>query len=102
MASRLELQRDLETFLGSRNVYFQPPETVRMRYPAIVYDIYRVNQRFADNKAYRKLHCYTVTIIDHDSKVEWIDQMLDSFEYCAFDRSYVADNLNHYSFTLFY
>lgn len=37
MASRLNLQTFLEEILESRNVYFQPPESVKMKYPAIVY-----------------------------------------------------------------
>ena len=37
MASRLDLQTFLEELLESKNVYFQPPESVKMKYPAIVY-----------------------------------------------------------------
>ena len=37
MGTRLELQSKLEEILGSRQVYYQPPETVKMEYPAIVY-----------------------------------------------------------------
>ena len=36
--TRLELQSVLEQTLGSRNVYFQPPASVKMKYPAIVYE----------------------------------------------------------------
>ena len=37
MARRLELQNLLANLLGTNNVYFQPPPTVQMEYPAIVY-----------------------------------------------------------------
>ena len=37
MANRLDLQALLEDLLGSRNVYYQPPESDKMNYPAIVY-----------------------------------------------------------------
>ncbi len=100
--SRLELHEKLVNVLGSRNVYFQPPETVRMKYPAIVYELYRVYQRFADNYSYKKAHGYSVTIIDPDNGIDWIDKMLDSFPYCALERVYIADNINHYSFILYY
>ena len=99
---RVSLQTELETFLGNENVYFQPPETIRMQYPAIVYDLYRLNQRFADNMSYKKAPCYSVTIMDRKSDIDWIEKMLDTFEYCALERTYVADNLNHYSFVLYY
>ena len=100
--SREELQNKLETFLDSRNVYFDPPESIRMKYPAIVYNLYRLNQRFADNKPYRLLPCYLVTIIDRESNLDWVKNMLETFEYCSLERTYYADNLAHYSFILFY
>lgn len=100
--SREELQMKLEEFLGSNNVYFNPLETIRMKYPAIVYDLYRLNQRFADNKPYRSLPCYSITIIDRQSDLDWVGNMLDEFEYCSLDRSYYSDNLVHYSFVLYY
>ena len=34
---RNDLQKLLVEVLGSKNVYFQPPESVKMKYPAIVY-----------------------------------------------------------------
>ena len=34
MASRLELQSKFEELLGSRNVYYQPPESIKMSYTA--------------------------------------------------------------------
>ena len=100
--SREELQNKFVVFLGNENVYFNPPETIRMKYPAIVYDLYRLNQRFADDKSYRSLPCYSVTIIDRQSDLDWIRNMLNEFEYCALDRVYHADNLVHYSFILYY
>ena len=39
MGTRLELQNKLEELLGSRHVYFQPPESVKMEYPAIKYSM---------------------------------------------------------------
>ena len=99
---RLELDAKLRSFLGSDEVYFQPPETIKMKYPSIVYNLYRVNQRFASDSLYRKLGCYSVTIIDRSPNPKWIDRMLDSFSYCSLERVYVGDNLNHYSFVLYY
>jgi hypothetical protein len=37
MASRLELHEELCAVLGSRNVYFMTPESVKMNYDAIRY-----------------------------------------------------------------
>ena len=100
--TRLELHRQLCEFLGSNNVYFQPPESIKMSYPAIVYDVYRVRQRFANDKQYLAYKGWTITIIDRNEEVDWITDMLEAFSYCSLERTYVADGLTHYSFILFY
>lgn len=100
---RLELHEKLVELLGSRQVYYQPPETIKMKYPAIVYDLYRINQRFADNMNYRLMPAYSITIIDKSTDLDWIDKMLETFsKYCSLERTYTADNLVHYSFILYY
>lgn len=101
MASRLELQSKFEDVLGSRNVYFQPPSSVRMQYPAIVYSRKDIEGRFANDKIYRKLPCYEAILIDKNPDSEFIDKILN-LPYCSFDRHYEADNLNHDVFTIFY
>lgn len=101
MASRLELQSKFEDVLGSRNVYFQPPSSVRMQYPAIVYSRKDIEGRFANDEIYRKLPCYEAILIDKNPDSEFIDKILD-LPYCSFDRHYEADNLNHDVFTIFY
>lgn len=100
---RLELHEKLCTLLGSRQVYYQPPETIKIKYPAIIYDLYRINQRFADDSNYRVMPGYSITIIDRSTDLDWVDRMLTTFpRYCSLERSYTADNLVHYSFILFY
>ena len=37
MKNRIELQTLLEELLGSKNVYYQPPNNLSMSYPAILY-----------------------------------------------------------------
>lgn len=100
--NRIKLHDELESKLGLKNRYFQPPENIKLKYPAVVYDLYRVNQRFADDANYRVLPCYSVTIIERSSDVDWITRMLETFRYCSLERTYNADNLVHYSFILYY
>lgn len=102
MGSRENLQIELEAVLGSRNVYFQPPSTIKMKYPAIVYSLGGIHSRYADNKNYINGKNYTVTLIHNDPDNEVIDEILIKFEYCSFDRMYVMDNLYHYAFEIFY
>lgn len=103
MASRrLELHEKLCSILGSRHVYFQPPETVKMKYPAIVYKRtgYRIIR--ADNGMYLKIAEYDVTYINDDPDKDLSDEMLSAFQYCRVDRPYTADNLYHYVYSVFY
>lgn len=101
MASRLELQTELEEILGSRNVYFQPPESVKMKYPAIRYSLSSIENIYADNLAYKQTKAYELILIDPDPDSEYADK-LSQLPYCRFDRFYPADNLNHYIFTIYY
>ena len=99
---RLELHKRLCDALGSRNVYFQPPESVKMKYPAIVYTRDSVESRYADNGVYLFLRRkYTVMIIDRDPDSEIVEKIA-SMPTSRFERHFVSDNLNHDVFTIFY
>lgn len=101
MQDRLKLQAILEEQLGSKNVYFQPPASVRMTYPAIVYSRSDIDNRFADNSPYTQEKAYNVTVIDKDPDSEIVDRIA-RLPKCIYDRNYKVDNLNHDVFTLFY
>lgn len=101
MHSRLELQTMLEELLGSRNVYFQPPSSVKMQYPAIVYSRSDINNTHADDTVYRQSLEYEVTVIDPNPDSE-IVMKLSRVPRCRFDRHFTADKLNHDVFTLYY
>lgn len=101
MASRLDLHEILCGVLNSRSCYFQPPSSVRMQYPAIVYSRKDVEKRSADDMAYRKLPSYELVLIDKNPDSEFVDKLLD-LPYCSFDRHYESDNLNHDVFTLYF
>lgn len=102
MGSRLELQAELENILGSENVYFQPPESVRMSYPAIRYKLSGKDLKHANNRIYLKTNEYEGVIITRDPDSDIPDAILEHFEMISFGRPYTADNLNHYPFTIYY
>lgn len=102
MASRLELHEELCTVLGSRNVYFNPPESVRMQYDAIRYNLGGKDIKRANNRLYRVTNQYDGVVITRNPDTTIPDAILSHFEMCSFGRPYVADNLNHYPFTLYY
>lgn len=101
MGSRLELHEILCGILKTKSCYFQPPSSVRMQYPAIVYSRKDVEKRSADDMAYRKLPSYELVLIDKNPDSEFVDRLLD-LPYCSFDRHYESDNLNHDVFTLYF
>lgn len=101
MGQRLELQAILMDILGESNVYYQPPPTVQMRYPCIVYKRDNVNTDFADNKPYKHRKRYQVTIIDRNPDSD-IPEKIAALPLCTFDRFYTADNLNHDVYKLFF
>ena len=102
MGTRLELHEELCDVLGSRNVYFQPPESIKLQYPCIIYSKYVGETRNADNKRYNYIDLYNVIVIDHDPDSSIEDQLIDRFQYCRPDRHYVSDNLNHTVLSLYY
>lgn len=102
MADRLKLHDELCTILGSRNVYFQPPESVRMQYDAIRYALSGKDIKRADNRLYLSTNEYEGVVITRDPDTTIPDHILSHFEMCSFGRPYTSDNLNHYPFTLYY
>lgn len=101
MVPRLQFQTLLETVLGSRNVYFQPPANVIMNYPCIVYSRDSAETEFANNSPYRYTKRYQVTVIDRNPD-SGIPDKVAQLPRCTFSRFFTADNLNHDVFTIFF
>lgn len=101
MAQRQELQSKLEELLGSRNVYYQPPSSVEMKYPAIRYAKAKIDSKSANNKKYLNRTLYDITVIDYRPDNPVIDKILE-LPYSSYDRPYVASNLNHDVIKLYY
>jgi len=83
------------------NVYFQPPETVRMEYPCIVYQRSAVITEFADDLPYNTMKRYQVTVIDPNPDSDIPDEV-GALSLCAFDRFFTSDQLNHDVFSLYF
>ena len=101
MDRRLQLHEVLKTILGSSNVYFQPPSTVQMTYPCIVYKLATIVPTFADDCVYSQRQKYTVTVIDRNPD-GLIPGKVSKLPFCKADNFFTFDNLNHYPFTLYY
>ena len=101
MAPRLELDQILRDILESTNVYFQPPESVKMDYPAIVYQRDYATTQFADDQPWRTTKRYMITVIDKNPD-STIPDKVAKLPMCSFSRHFTADNLNHDSYTIFF
>lgn len=94
MASRLELQTKLESILGSRNVYYQPPENIKIGYPAIIYSLGDIVTRTANDNKYAINKCYEITIVDGKPDNPAIEAIL-KLPFSRYVRHYVSNNLQH-------
>lgn len=101
MDKRLKLHELLCEVLGSKNVYYQPPASLLMRYPAIVYSRQDIENTSANNSIYKQDHVYQIIVIDSDPDSEIVHNV-SRIPRIQFDRHYAADNLNHDVFTLYY
>ncbi|MEG2624550.1 MAG: hypothetical protein RSC06_16790, partial [Clostridia bacterium] len=59
------------------------------------------NTGYADNRVYRRKRRYVLTVIDKNPDSKIPDRMAE-LPMCALDRCYTADNLNHYTFTIYF
>ena len=101
MADRLEMHSVFQELLGSSNVYYQPPESIKMQYDAIRYSKKTIDSKYANDRKYSMIDCYEVIVISRLPDNPVIKKLL-SLPYCSYDRHYVADNLHHDVLTIYY
>lgn len=102
MDRRLILHSKLENISGVDTVYFQPPESIKLVYPCIIYNLQNIDMTYADNLNYRAHRSYNITFIHRDPDSPVIDRIVDALPSIRFDRHYVVDNLYHDSFVLYF
>lgn len=101
MASRTELHKLLKGAPGIKEVYFQPPESKKLEYPCIVYSLSDIYVRHANNLPYMAKKAYDVTLISQTPDTKIVDY-LTNLPLCRFGRFFASDNLNHYTFKIYY
>jgi len=99
MALRSELQERLLTI--TPKVYLQPPPTLLMDYPCIVYQRDYILDQHADDQPYSSRKRYQVTVIAQDPDSTIVDAV-KRLSLCTYDRFFTAHNLNHDVFKLFF
>lgn len=101
-ARRLALHARLMTILGSGNVYFQPPNNLKMVFPCIRYERAQGDSKFAGNRLYLYKQKYELTLILQDPDGSGFLEKLLEMPMTTHDRSFAADNLNHDVFTTYF
>lgn len=107
MGSRMQLQTKLQSIIGARadgkqNVYYQPPESIKLNYPCIVYKNGNVNILNADNRPYRFTQLYEITLIEKDADSLMHLKIASEFESVRVDRRFVQNNLYHTTINVYY
>lgn len=101
MQNRIKIHNILVNTLGSNNVYYDPPETLKLKYPCIVYSLDRAVNRRANDELYNVRERYQVTFIDHNPDSNIPDEIV-KLRMCSLDRTYKTEGLCHFVFTLYY
>lgn len=101
-SNRIEFHNLLCDCIGSTNVYFQPPESVKLKYPCIVYNLAPGRYTYADDELYKKTCAYEVTYICKDPDSEVPDKIEHAFKYLRTNRIFATDGLYHHNFTIHY
>jgi len=91
-SKRLRLDNYLKTL--TPNVYFQPPASIMMSYPAIRYRRSSIDANFADNLPYQATAVYELIVIDRDPDSDIVEE-LSKQPKTIHVRHYTSDNLNH-------
>lgn len=87
--------------LGSNNVYHQPPESIKIEYPCIVYKRDRIDTEYAGNRPYKHMKRYQIQVIDVDPD-DVIHEKIGQLPMSSYDRFFVADGLNHDVYNVYF
>ena len=84
----------LVAVLGSSHVYYDPPENLKMKYPAIVHNRNNIQNTFSDHIPYKQTRPYSVTAIDEDPDSEIVDK-LSLIPMCNYEQHFTSNGMNH-------
>lgn len=101
MADRKTLQTILENILGSREVYYNPPESIKMSYPAIVYSKEQLDSKFANDGKYLNNTSYSITLMSRIPD-DPIAKKILNLPLTSYNKTFVSENLYHEIITIYY
>ena len=83
------------------HVYFQPPSSIKLTYPCIIYDLEKMAVKYADNAPYALYDMYSIKYITRDPDDLTRNQIV-MLPLCSYERDYVSDNLYHHQFRIYW
>lgn len=96
-----ELRDILLEVLGSEYVYYSPPANVQLHFPCIIFSLEDILHVHANNRVYKRDNRYSLTVIDPNPDSEVVKKV-DELPYCSMSRTYKANNLNYFVFTIYF
>ena len=100
MRTYRDLLHLLQKAVNHNRVYFQPPENIKIGYPAVIFHLSKVKLDHADDVPYKGAREYSVTLITKDPEPEVLDEIL-KIPYTTLDTTYITDGMNHFVFTTY-
>lgn len=102
MDRRQKLHNLLKTVTGINNVYYQPPESVKIKYPCVIYSKKSKYTKRADNSVWGIVDRYEVTIVTNKADTDYADKILEHVQRSSYVRRFIANNLYHDTLSIYY
>lgn len=94
-----DILRDTMTNAGEEpHLYYQPPESIKLEYPCIIYQLGSINSTYANDMPYTHGVSFEATYITRNPASPVVTE-LAKIPQSKFDRYFVSDNLHHYVYT---
>lgn len=100
MRTYRDLLHLLQQAVQHNRVYFQPPENLKIEYPAVIFHLSKIEVDRASDVPYKGAKEYSVTLITKDPEPYVIDEIL-KIPYSSLDTTYISDGMNHFVFTIY-
>ena len=107
MGRRLDLHHKLQSIYektthqsAEKKIYYQPPASVKLSYPCLIYKLIDMPVAHANNFPYKIEHMYELTVVDTDPNSPLREEIAKMFV-CRLVRTYESDNLHHYVFHIY-
>lgn len=100
MRTYRDLLHLLQKAVDHNRVYFQPPENLKIGYPAVVFHLSKIKVDHANDALYKGAREYSVTLITKEPEPEVLDEIL-KIPYTTLDTTYISDGMNHFVFTTY-